>query len=84
MLRKSTTTLLKPEEVHDLGLREVTRIETEMRAILDTNGFADRPIGEAMAALGRNPSSLADVVSSEVVSNLESVSYVEAAIVSYL
>ena len=33
-LRKNTTTPLKPEEVHDLGLREVTRIETEMRAIL--------------------------------------------------
>ena len=27
-LRKNTTTPLKPEEVHDLGLREVTRIES--------------------------------------------------------
>lgn len=55
MLRKSTTTTLKPEEVHALGLREVTRIETEMRAILDANGFAGRPIGEAMEALGKEP-----------------------------
>jgi uncharacterized protein (DUF885 family) len=55
MLRKSTTTKLKPEEVHDLGLREVARIETEMRAILDTNGYAGRPIGEAMDALGKDP-----------------------------
>ena len=55
MLRKSTTTTLKPEEVHDLGLREVTRIEAEMRAILDANGFAGRPIGEAMEALGKDP-----------------------------
>ena len=54
-LRKNTTTTLKPEEVHDLGLREVTRIETEMRAILDTNGFAGRPIGEALEALGKDP-----------------------------
>jgi uncharacterized protein (DUF885 family) len=54
-LRKNTTTTLKPEEVHDLGLREVTRIETEMRAILDANGFAGRPIGEAMEALGKEP-----------------------------
>jgi uncharacterized protein (DUF885 family) len=54
-LRKSTTTTLKPEEVHDLGLREVTRIETEMRALLDANGFAGRPIGEAMDALGKDP-----------------------------
>jgi uncharacterized protein (DUF885 family) len=54
-LRKSTTTTLKPEEVHELGLREVTRIETEMRALLDANGFAGRPIGEAMDALGKDP-----------------------------
>jgi uncharacterized protein (DUF885 family) len=54
-LRKNTTTTLKPEEVHDLGLREVARIETEMRAILDANEFAGRPIGEAMEALGKDP-----------------------------
>jgi hypothetical protein len=39
---------------------------------------------EALAASGRQPSSLADLVSSEVVSNLESVSYVESVIVSQL
>ena len=39
---------------------------------------------EALAASGSNPSSVAQVVSSEVVSNLESVSYVESAIVSQL
>jgi uncharacterized protein (DUF885 family) len=55
MLRKSTTTTLTPVQVHDLGLREVARIETEMRAILDPNGFAGRPIGEAMDALGKDP-----------------------------
>jgi uncharacterized protein (DUF885 family) len=54
-LRKNTTTTLKPEEVHDLGLREVERIEGEMRALLDANGFAGRPIGEAMDALGKDP-----------------------------
>lgn len=54
-LRKSTTTTLKPEEVHDLGLREVTRIEGEMRALLDANGFAGRLIGESMDALGKDP-----------------------------
>jgi uncharacterized protein (DUF885 family) len=55
MLRKSTTTTLKPEEVHDLGLREVARIETEMRAIFDANGFAGRAIGESLEALGNDP-----------------------------
>jgi uncharacterized protein (DUF885 family) len=54
-LRKNTTTILKPDEVHDIGLREVTRIETEMRGILDANGFAGRPIGESMDALGKDP-----------------------------
>jgi uncharacterized protein (DUF885 family) len=54
-LRRSTTTTLKPDEVHDLGVREVARIEAEMRALLDANGYAGRPIGEAMDALGKDP-----------------------------
>ena len=39
---------------------------------------------DALAASGRQPSSIADIVSSEVVSNLESVSYIESVIVSHL
>ena len=39
---------------------------------------------EALAASGKNPSSVAEVISSEVVSNLESVSYIESVIVSHL
>jgi uncharacterized protein (DUF885 family) len=54
-LRKNTTTTLKPEEVHELGLREVARIEGEMRALLDANGFAGRPVVEAMDALRKDP-----------------------------
>jgi len=54
-LRKNTTTTLRPDEVHDLGIREVARIEAEIRAILDANGFAGRPIGEAIDALGKDP-----------------------------
>ena len=41
--------------MHDLGVREVARIETEMRALLDANGYAGRPIGEAMDAMGKDP-----------------------------
>ena len=55
VLRKSTTTTLKPEEVHELGMREVARIEAEIRAILDANGFAGRPIVEAMDELRKDP-----------------------------
>jgi uncharacterized protein (DUF885 family) len=54
-LRENTTTTLKPDEVHELGLREVARIEGEMRAILDANGFAGQPIGEAMDKLAKDP-----------------------------
>ncbi len=54
-LRRNTTTTLPPQGVHDLGVREVARIETEMRSLLDANGFKDRPIGEAMDALRKDP-----------------------------
>src|SRR5438552_16646059 len=50
-LRENTTTTLKPDEVHELGLREVTRIEGEIRVILDANGLAGQSIGGAMDKL---------------------------------
>ena len=37
-LRSETTTRMKPQEVHDLGLAEVARIEAEMLNILTTQG----------------------------------------------
>ena len=55
MLYQNTTTKLKADEIHQLGLSEVARIEAEMRAILDAQGFAGRPIGESMEALGKDP-----------------------------
>src|ERR1017187_3511524 len=54
-LRQNTTTTLKPDEVHALGLREITRIEGGMRALLDANGFAGVPIGEVMDKLAKDP-----------------------------
>lgn len=38
ILREHTTTRLSPAEIHDVGLREVARIEVEMRTILDAQG----------------------------------------------
>lgn len=55
VLRVNTTTTMSPNEVHELGLREVTRIEGEMRVLLDANGYAGQPIGAAMTALGKDP-----------------------------
>jgi uncharacterized protein (DUF885 family) len=54
-LRQNTTTTLKPEEVHTLGLKEVARIEAEMRTLLDANGFAGKPIADSMVTLGKDP-----------------------------
>ncbi len=54
-LRSNTTTDMPPNEVHELGLREVTRIEGEMRGLLDANSFAGQPIGAAMDKLSKDP-----------------------------
>ncbi len=55
VLHKNTTTKLTPDQVHQLGLSEVARIEAEMRTILDQQGFAGKSIGEAMISLGKDP-----------------------------
>src|SRR5256886_7342291 len=54
-LHSNTTTNMPPNQVHELGLSEIARIETEMRALLDANGFAGKPIGQAMDALTKDP-----------------------------
>jgi len=53
-LKSNTTTNMPPNEVHELGLREISRIEGEMRAILDANGFAGKPIGQSMDELSKD------------------------------
>jgi uncharacterized protein (DUF885 family) len=40
-VRASTTTRLSPDEIHELGLREVARIEKEMQAVAVQAGYAD-------------------------------------------
>jgi uncharacterized protein (DUF885 family) len=40
-LRSNTTTDLTPAQVHEIGLREVERIEGEMKAILEAQGYHD-------------------------------------------
>jgi uncharacterized protein (DUF885 family) len=54
-LKSNTTTNMPPNEVHELGLREITRIEAEMRQILDANGFVGQPIGASMDKLSKDP-----------------------------
>ena len=50
-------------------------------AIID---LTDPELADALKAEHRQPSSVAELVAAEVVSNLESVSYIDTAIVSHL
>ncbi|HOY12496.1 MAG TPA: DUF885 domain-containing protein [Saprospiraceae bacterium] len=54
-LKISTTTDLSPEEVHQIGLKEVNRIEKEMWAILQNEGYTDttKTIGFMVDSLSR-------------------------------
>ncbi|HEY6866273.1 MAG TPA: DUF885 domain-containing protein [Candidatus Eisenbacteria bacterium] len=55
LLRRYTTTEMSAEEIHALGLREVARIQGEMRAILAAQGRDPRDLGAALEALARDP-----------------------------
>jgi uncharacterized protein (DUF885 family) len=52
-IRKLTTTNMDPEEIHQLGLREVSRIESEQLAIAGKLGFSN--LKEFRASLKTNP-----------------------------
>jgi uncharacterized protein (DUF885 family) len=41
-VRQQTTTDLTPQQIHDIGLREVARIRTEMEQVARTAGFPNR------------------------------------------
>jgi uncharacterized protein (DUF885 family) len=47
LVRQQTTTIRSPDEIHQLGLKEVARIRAEMEAVARKAGFASR---EAMIA----------------------------------
>ncbi len=48
-----TTTRMTPDEIHQLGLREIDRIEAEMTVIAKKEGFAD--VASFRASLKTNP-----------------------------
>jgi uncharacterized protein (DUF885 family) len=53
-LRSNTTTDLTPAQVHEIGLKEVQRIESEMKAILQSQGYADaKDAPRLLASLGQ-------------------------------
>ncbi len=50
-----TTTKYTAEELHTLGLNEVDRIVSEMKAILVSEGYTDKTVGEHMKQLSEEP-----------------------------
>lgn len=47
LLRDQTSTDLTPEEVHQIGLEQIERVRSEMRAVFDRLGYPhDAPLGE--------------------------------------
>jgi uncharacterized protein (DUF885 family) len=54
ILRHHTTSDLTPDEIHELGLRELARIQAEMRTLFDQLGYPqDATIPELYARLAR-------------------------------
>jgi uncharacterized protein (DUF885 family) len=58
MVRLMTTTDMSPEEIHRIGLSEVSRIGTEMDAILRAQGYGEGTIGERIHRLKADPAQL--------------------------
>jgi uncharacterized protein (DUF885 family) len=70
-LRFHTTTPLTADEIHALGLQELDRIHTEMRAIFSTLGY---PAGDSITAnLGRTSRDSGSVPASQVVAAYEAI-----------
>lgn len=53
MILHMTDTTRSPQQIHDIGLAEVTRITAEMEAILRAEGYTEGGVGERMTALGK-------------------------------
>lgn len=54
-LKQNTTTELNPEQIHQIGLSEVARIQKEMLVILQSQGYEGENVGELVSKLGEDP-----------------------------
>lgn len=54
-LRASTTTRLTPDEVHRIGLEQLSQLQGRMDPILRSLGYTSGTVGERMTALGKDP-----------------------------
>ena len=58
MVESQTTTTMKADDLHNIGLAEVARIGTEMDAILTATGFTNGSRAERMQTMAKSPSQL--------------------------
>jgi uncharacterized protein (DUF885 family) len=54
-LKASTTTAMTPDEVHEMGQRELKELHAQMEAIFKTIGYTKGTVGERMTALAKDP-----------------------------
>jgi uncharacterized protein (DUF885 family) len=54
-LKASTTTNLSPDEVHQIGLRQLKELHGRMDQILKSLGYSKGSVGERMQALAKDP-----------------------------
>jgi uncharacterized protein (DUF885 family) len=54
-LKASTTTTMTPDEIHELGRRELDRLHAEMDELLRTVGYSQGPVGARMQSLAKDP-----------------------------
>jgi uncharacterized protein (DUF885 family) len=57
-VRQHTTTEMKPDQIHEIGLAEVARVGAEMDAILKSQGLVDGTIGDRVRELTKRPDQL--------------------------
>ena len=54
-LKASTTTTMSPDEVHEMGRRELEQLHARMDEILKSVGYAQGSVGARMQALAKDP-----------------------------
>jgi uncharacterized protein (DUF885 family) len=54
-LKASTTTTMTPDEVHEMGQRELKELHAQMDTIMKSIGFSTGTVGERMNALAKDP-----------------------------
>lgn len=54
-LRENTTTDLTADEIFDLGMREVSRLEAELDQALTLQGWTEGTVGERLSSLTQDP-----------------------------